>query len=204
MNSTFERTPHRHRDILEHHQRSESDSRRPRYGLPEAFSRVLGELHQDLSYLMMGKGAWVAGADRQEAPGPKPEHLGRRLRLRGQPLGLRQLLNGGDQRGVSTSSLKSRIQDVIARELAEHETGSHEAACNPRHKPGCPPTTARRESSGRWSGQLEPPKPPLFGEPVGRLIPLGERVQGDHDPEDFPGGVEDLPRKSESRKSPQR
>ena len=77
---------------------------------------------------MMGKGAWVAGADRQEAPGPKPEHLGRRLRLRGQPLGLRQLLNGGDQRGVSTSSLKSRIQDVIAHELAEHETGSHEAA----------------------------------------------------------------------------
>src|SRR5271157_2271627 len=46
---------------------------------------VLGELHRDLSYLMTGKGAWVAGADRREAPGPKPEHLGRRLRLRQQP-----------------------------------------------------------------------------------------------------------------------
>ena len=61
----------------------------------------LGELHRDLSYLMMGKGAWVAGADRGEAPGPKPEHLGRRLRLRHQPPRSWQLLNGGDQRGVS-------------------------------------------------------------------------------------------------------
>src|SRR5271157_3438393 len=37
----------------------------------------------------------------QEAPGPKPEHLGRRLRLRHQPPRSWQLLNGGDQRGVS-------------------------------------------------------------------------------------------------------
>ena len=40
-------------------------------------SRVLGELHRDLSYLMMGKGVSVAGADREEAPGPKPEPTGR-------------------------------------------------------------------------------------------------------------------------------
>ena len=39
--------------------------------------RVLGELHRDLSYLMMGKGVSVAGADREEAPGPKPEPTGR-------------------------------------------------------------------------------------------------------------------------------
>ena len=36
---------------------------------------------------MMGKDAWVAGADRGEAPGPKPVRLGRRLRLRRQPPG---------------------------------------------------------------------------------------------------------------------
>src|SRR5271157_922318 len=65
---------------------------------------VLGELHRDLSYLMTGKGAWVAGVDRREAPGPKPEHLGRRLRLRHQPPRSWQLLNGGDQRGVSAIS----------------------------------------------------------------------------------------------------
>ena len=39
--------------------------------------RILGELHRDLSYLMMGKGVSVAGADREEAPGPKPEPTGR-------------------------------------------------------------------------------------------------------------------------------
>ena len=55
-------------------------------------SRVLGELHRDLSYLMMGKGVSVAGADRGEAPGPKPEPLGRRLRLRHQPPRSWQLL----------------------------------------------------------------------------------------------------------------
>ena len=38
-------------------------------------SRVLGELHRDLSYLMMGRGVSVAGADREEASGPKPEPL---------------------------------------------------------------------------------------------------------------------------------
>ena len=63
--------------------------------------RVLGELHKDFSYLMMGKDAWVAGADRREAPGLKPERLGRRLRLRYQPPRSWQLLNGGDQRAVS-------------------------------------------------------------------------------------------------------
>ena len=39
--------------------------------------RVLGELHRDLSYLMMRKGVSVAGADREEAPRPKPEPTGR-------------------------------------------------------------------------------------------------------------------------------
>ena len=46
---------------------------------------------------MMGKDAWVAGADRREAPGPKPVRLGRRL----QPPGSWQLWNGGVQREVS-------------------------------------------------------------------------------------------------------
>ena len=50
-------------------------------------SRLLAELHRDSLYLMMGKDAWVAGADRREAPGPKPVRLGRRLRLRRQPPG---------------------------------------------------------------------------------------------------------------------
>ena len=35
------------------------------------FSRVLAGLHPDSLYPMMGKDAWVAGADRREAPGPK-------------------------------------------------------------------------------------------------------------------------------------
>ena len=41
-------------------------------GIHSVFSRVLTELHRDSSYPMMGKDAWVAGADRGEAPGPKP------------------------------------------------------------------------------------------------------------------------------------
>jgi oligoendopeptidase F len=49
--------------------------------------RLLAELHRDSLYPMMGKDAWVAGADRGEAPGPKPVRLGRRLRLRRQPPG---------------------------------------------------------------------------------------------------------------------
>src|SRR5271157_3687879 len=64
-------------------------------------SRLLAELHRDSLYPMMGKDAWVAGADRREAPGPKPVRLGRRLRLRRQPPGSWQLWNGGVQRGVS-------------------------------------------------------------------------------------------------------
>ena len=35
-------------------------------------SRLLTELHRDSLYPMMGKDTWVAGADRREAPGPKP------------------------------------------------------------------------------------------------------------------------------------
>ena len=78
---------------------------------------VLGELHRDLSYLMTGKGAWVAGADRREAPGPKPEHLGRRLRLRQQPPRSWQMLNRGDQRGVAKNGMNSvlpRTSEALA------------------------------------------------------------------------------------------
>ncbi len=67
------------------------------------FSRLFAELHRDSLYPMMGKDAWVAGADRREAPGPKPVRLGRRLWLRRQPPGSWQLWNGGVQRGVSCS-----------------------------------------------------------------------------------------------------
>ena len=63
-----------------------------RSGYLSKISRVLGELHRDLWYLMMGKGVSVAGADREEAPGPKPEPLGCRLRLRHQPPRSWQLL----------------------------------------------------------------------------------------------------------------
>src|SRR5208337_94851 len=77
-----------------------SSARRMKKVLATHFRRVLGKLHRDLSYVMMGKDVWVA--DRREAPGPKPEHLGRRLRLRHQPPRSWQLSNGGDQRGVST------------------------------------------------------------------------------------------------------
>ena len=65
------------------------------------YRRLLAELHRDSLYPMMRKDAWVAGADRWEAPGPKPVRLGRRLRLRRQPPGSWQLWNGGVQRGVS-------------------------------------------------------------------------------------------------------
>jgi hypothetical protein len=71
-------------------------------------TRLLTELHCDSLYPMMGKDAWVAGADRGEAPGPTPVRLGPTpqvgfppLRLRRQPPGSLQLWNGGVQRGVS-------------------------------------------------------------------------------------------------------
>jgi len=47
--------------------------------------RLLADLHRDLSQIVVGKAAWVAGADRREAPGRWPAELGRRLRLRRQP-----------------------------------------------------------------------------------------------------------------------
>ena len=62
---------------------------------------------------MMGKEAWVAGADRGEAPGPKPGHLGRRLRLRHQPPGSWQFLNGGVQRGVSQFSARKPLASAM-------------------------------------------------------------------------------------------
>ena len=73
----------------------------------ERIMRLLAELHCDSLYPMMGKDAWVAGADRREAPGPKPVRLGRRLRLRRQPPGSCQLWNGGVQRGVSVLLMPS-------------------------------------------------------------------------------------------------
>jgi len=64
---------------------------------------------------MMGKVAWVAGADRREAPGPKPARLGPTpqvgfppIRLRRQPPGSSQLWNGGVQRGVSVFPARFR------------------------------------------------------------------------------------------------
>jgi hypothetical protein len=83
-----------------------SYSDRPGFRRGEAtdFKKLLAELHRDSLYPMMGKDAWVAGADRKEAPGPKPVRLGRRLRLRRQPPGSWQLWNCGVQRGVSISS----------------------------------------------------------------------------------------------------
>ena len=49
-----------------------------RHTTTELLTRLLAELHRDSLYPMMGKtlGAWVAGADRREAPGPKPVRLG--------------------------------------------------------------------------------------------------------------------------------
>src|SRR5271157_4842655 len=79
----------------------EPNGQRPPALESAVFARLLAELHRDSLYPMMGKDAWVAGADRREAPGPKPVRLGRRLRLRRQPPGSWQLWNGGDQRGVS-------------------------------------------------------------------------------------------------------
>jgi len=52
----------------------------------------------------------VAGAERREAPGPKPAHLGRRLRLRRQPAGSWLLWNGGVPRGVPWCSVNLRLK----------------------------------------------------------------------------------------------
>jgi len=73
----------------------------PNRAIVQKKSRLLAEFHRDWLYPMMGKDAWVAGADRREAPGPKPVRLGRRLRLRRHPPGSGHLLNGGVPRGVS-------------------------------------------------------------------------------------------------------
>jgi len=101
-----------------------------RSGKNSGFLRVLGELHRDLSYLMMRKGAWVAGADRREAPGPKPEHLGRRLRLRHQPPRSWQLLNGGDQRGVSKAGAATCLEKSEKREVqAARNAPSEDSKC---------------------------------------------------------------------------
>src|SRR5208337_2598674 len=53
--------------------------------------------------LGLGSGAFLQNClnSLRSAPGPKPVRLGRRLRLRRQPPGSWQLLNGGVQRGVS-------------------------------------------------------------------------------------------------------
>ncbi len=63
----------------------------------------------------LGKDAWVAGADRREAPGPNPVRLGRRLRLRRQPPGSWQIWNGGDQGGVSKFVVSQQVAARIPR-----------------------------------------------------------------------------------------
>jgi|GEM_PF-6813267 len=62
--------------------------------------------------------ACQAGADRREAPGPKPVRLGRRLRLRRQPPGSWQLWNGGVQRGVSFLVMSSAVSSVLEWNLS--------------------------------------------------------------------------------------
>ena len=113
---------------------------------------VLGELHRGLSYLMTGKGAWVAGADRREAPGPKLEHLGRRLRLRHQPPRSWQLLNGGDQRGVAKNGMNSvlpRSNLAGARQLVRNheQTGAVAPSENGRLPPVLAHQLARAQKS---------------------------------------------------------
>jgi hypothetical protein len=113
---------------------------------------VLGELHRGLSYLMTGKGAWVAGADRREAPGPKLEHLGRRLRLRHQPPRSWQLLNGGDQRGVAKNGMNSvlpRSNLAGARQLVRNheQTGTVAPSENGRLPPVLAHQLARAQKS---------------------------------------------------------
>jgi len=83
-------------------------------------TRLLAELHRDSLYPMMGKVAWVAGADRREAPGPKPVRLGRRLRIRRQPPGSWQLWNGGVQRGVSPKTTDLSRANVRGQSLYAH------------------------------------------------------------------------------------
>ena len=113
---------------------------------------VLGELHRGLSYLMTGKGAWVAGAERREAPGAKLEHLGRRLRLRHQPPRSWQLLNGGDQRGVAKNGMNSvlpRSNLAGARQLVRNheQTGVVEPSENGRLPPVLAHQLARAQKS---------------------------------------------------------
>ena len=93
---------------------SEGRGKEHRWCYSLLFSRLLAELHRDSLYPMMGKDAWVAGADRGEAPGPKPVRLGRRLRLRRQPPGSWQLWNGGVQRGVSNIRIEGKSADRLA------------------------------------------------------------------------------------------
>ena len=76
---------------------------------------------------MMGKEAWVAGADRGEAPGPKPVRLGRRLRLRRQPPGSWQLCNGGVQRGVSRGENKPALPSWDTRTRQEDRHAQEDA-----------------------------------------------------------------------------
>ena len=63
----------------------------------------LAELHRDSSCLIVGKDARVAGADRREAPEPRPRHLERRRRLRRQPPQSSHLLDRRVQQAGSES-----------------------------------------------------------------------------------------------------
>ena len=91
------------------------DRRRGRDRIAREQVRLLAELHCDSLYPMMGKDAWVAGADRREAPGPKPVRLGRRLRLRRQPPGSWQLWDGGVQRGVSNKFSNNELRTFVEK-----------------------------------------------------------------------------------------
>ena len=87
----------------------------------------------------------MAGADRGEAPGPKPGHLGRRLRLRHQPPGSWQFLNGGVQRGISVLSFNK-----------DHPGGARSCAREVR-RTGLPgsaiETNKGRRAMNDWTGR---------------------------------------------------
>jgi len=136
---------------------------------------------------MAGKGAWVAGADRREAPGPKPEHLGRRLRLRRQPprswqLSRTRFIGAGalfcarwGARGAEclprdvprrSSQATSRFDGITAHRRLCVRTGSgimearpHPGALKSRPCTGCAflPTLLRRFPSVAKAGHHFPP-----------------------------------------------
>ncbi len=98
----------------------------------------------------MGKDAWVAGADRREAPGPKPVRLGRRLRLRRQPPGSWQLWNGGVQRGVSSFWCFSITAGFLPFGLLATDYWPLFTCHAPRRHPLGPAGSGRAQTLRRW------------------------------------------------------